>query len=686
MRHRTEFAILAAFGTASTGFSSVARAANLANIRISSERTVLWADGLSTTVITAQVYDDRGNPAPDRVRVRFTTTAGRLDASVAVTQSGSARVTLTAADQPGDAMVTAILETAGTSIPQNVTISFSRDADTAETGSAWVRVSGDYVAYAMDYTTIQANGRNGGAKVTYRGLTLSADSLQVDVQANQIRARDNVVLSRGGVTRSYTNLRFDLLQGQGVAERVVDGRLQTVVVGGATLTEVPPPPGSPRYGADQWALADLSGAGVTVVARSLALEPNRRLQFRRATFYLDGQKTVSFPFHVMSLGQKTLFEDQLIGIGPSGPSIDLPVYYDVRPTDIGTLHIRHGARIGSSAYSVRPGWSLDLSQAYNGAHSVEGVVDVYGLTRGGWNAQIRHGQRLDPRTTGSLYLDTSAFNNVFLTTQATRTYKLFQLNATASGTRAGGLADPVTHLKADPASALRGQLNAQTYSRPVFGIKQLQYSFTADVSRQGFQGNGVGVPQGIVDTEGAGTRFFTTPLPLARGTSLSQSVNIGNQWVQGSAARKYGLAASGTSVYGTTTLNQMLGRLGSTSLSYDYAAVPQILTSGIATTSSGIGRHRLGFGLSLAAAEAWNVNLSGSRGIDVPTSTLYSTIGFRIAGPWRGGVVVNLNSIGGITYRDLEYRLSRRIASRDISVYYSTTAKRLQFDLSTVGF
>jgi hypothetical protein len=661
-------------------------AVSLSNIRLSAERTVLRADGLSTSVLTAQVYDDRGNPAPDGTRVRFTTTAGRLDSSVVATQNGSARVTLTSSDQPSDTLVTAILDTPGIAVPANLTITFSRDADTAETGKAWARLEGDYVAYAMDYQILQANGKGGTARLTYRGLTLTADELQLNVQENSVRAGGHVVLARNGVVRHYDVLRFGLLQGQGIAQRLEDGQLHTYAVHGVSLDETAPPSGSAPAASSQWAAVDLSAAGVTVVARSIALEPGERLQFRRATFYLDGQKTVSFPFHVMMLGQKTLFEDQLIGYGPAGPSVDLPLYFDVRPSSVGTLHIRHGARLGTSAYSVRPGWNLDVAQAYNGPHSIEGTVDVYGLTRGGWNAQVRHGQRLDAQTTGSVFLDLSTLNSLFLNTQVTRSYKTFQINATGGGTRSGAVRDPVSGIVGVVSGDTHGQLNAQTYSRPLWGIPQLQYSFTSDFARQAFYGGNVSVPQGTVSSEGFGTRLFTTPLPVAHDTNLTQSVTLGRTFVQGAAALQSGIAASGPSLLGTTTLSRSLRALGSASLSYDYSQTPQILSSGITTATAGIGRQRLGLGVNLGGGERWSFSASGTRALDAAQASLYSTLGFQIVGPWRGSLVLNDNTIAGLHYRDVEYKLTRRFDSRDVSLYYSTTSKHLQFDLSSVGF
>jgi hypothetical protein len=221
------------------------------------------------------------------------------------------------------------------------------------TGRAWANVRGaDYTGYALDSGIIQASGRDGGARVTYRGLEIRADTLQLNVRDNSIRANGNVVLRRGDKQLAYRNLRYEFMTGKGFAERDVDGLPRTLILSGPALDEAAPGPSEAAPPPELWALEDLSEVSITVVAQSIALEPNVRLQFRRATFYLDGAKTLSLPFHVMSLSQESIFAEQILGYGPSGVTFDFPLFYDVRPETIGTFHVRHGARVGASAYST----------------------------------------------------------------------------------------------------------------------------------------------------------------------------------------------------------------------------------------------------------------------------------------------------------------------------------------------
>ncbi len=667
---------------ASAGASQAAPIlSGLGAIRLTAERDNLKPDGRSTTIISAQVFDDKGNAVADGTRVRFTTTAGRLDTAVAVTQSGVARVTLTAADQPGEARVVAILESPGQSVPAQININFRAEADNANTGTTWAHFDGSqYVGYIMDFGIIHATGKNGGARLEWKALQVTADTIQFNVKENSFKAVGNVTVTQNGETREYTNLVYAINESKGIGERIEDDAPHLYYVSGSQLEEKPPAEGQFRPPSDIWALEDLSGAGITVVSRSILLEPGTRLQFRRATFYLDGTKMASMPFHVMDLAQASIFRDQVFGLGPQGPMVDFPVYYDVRPEGIGTLHIRHGARLGSLSSSTRPGWSMDVEQAYKRG-SADGVLELYGLGRRDWSTRLRHGQRFDKATSGSLYIDFPNHRDLFANTQLSRSFKTFTLNATVSGTRTQGYRDPITNVQGKPGGDIRGQLYGETFDRPVGREQKLRYVFNAGITRQAYYGQAFvgssGAAQGTIYTESVGTRFFTRALPVVRDTSFTQSLSVGQTFVQGSGV------ASGVAVQGTSSLTRRLGALGSTTVTYDYTETPALPRLSSYTANP---RHRLGYSLSLTTGEPWSIDLFASRGLDISQSTLNSVLQFKIGGPWRGRLAYSASQFSGINYQEQEYGLIRRIAGKDFALYYSTTAKRFQLDLSQASF
>lgn len=763
-------------------------AAGFNTIRLEPDRRQILADGKSTATLTARVYDSHGAPVGDNTLVRFATTAGRLESDTVRTQNGIARVVLIAAALPASATVTANVDGAA---PANVVIAFGSDPDAAYSGNDWIRLTGSqYVGYIADFGIIHAIGKNNGARLRYRGVEIRADELQYNVRENRVRARGNVVLrgagSGGGEQgRVYSSLRYDLLTFEGIAERDQDGRPMAVTLAGplfgeqttpaattAPAVETAPASVAPANAApaakngdtaaatatakvattpaaaaaspstaqlaqllpDAFQLEEVAGARLTIVARAIDLEPNQKLQFRRATFYLDGTKTLSLPFHVMALGQETLFSDEVVGYGPGGITFDFPLYYDVRPSAIGTLHLRRGERFGGSAYATRPGWTLDIEHAYNagtGKRAADGTLAFSGLTRRDWNARWSHSQNLDGATRGQVYLDVPAGNGFFGNALVTRQFSGFRLNLSVSGSRTAGISvpilgdptqplpaggnnsgsngvlDPITGqplppgatpvpgtpteaveqiLAGVPTGNLRGHLYAETDAQTVPGAGLLRYSLSGGTTRQAYFGKNALAPYNV---QNIGVRLFTAPIALPGGrTRLTPLLSVGQEWISGGATGSVDSNGvlqgegrrSGLSLLGTLSLNHGFGRLGTGSLVYDYAQRPQL------STLTG-GRQRLAMNLFLGNGERWTLSLAGAQTLDGGGyRNLLSSLGFAITGPWRGQITFSSTAGRNFSYNDAQFALIRRIGARDIAVYYSTAARKFQFDLTGARF
>lgn len=658
---------------------------NLAVIQLDAQQTLLRADGRSTTVISAQVYVENGKIAPDGTRVRFTTTAGRLDSVVATTQNGVARVTLVSADQPGNATILAVLETPGRGLPARITVTFSMDAEVTDNRNTNIRINGaQYIGYAAGRGIIQANGKNSGASLTFRNFRISADALQFDVQRNTILAIGNVRLKSGVHTNEYDHVKVSILDGTGIAERITDGHISAFDLGGGRFEATPFPLGKNPPPSQTWTLTDISDSGITVVSRSVIIEPGKRLQFRRATFYVDGSKAFSTPLHVMNLGQDSIFPEQVVGYGQEGLMVDFPFYYQADPSGIGTVNFRRAARVSSSAYSVRPGWSMDLTQNYNGSREQNGTLELNGLTRPDWGMRLRHAQRLSPNTTGNIFIDFPNHSSLFFNTQAARTFKSFTLNSVVSGSRSPGYHDPVSGQSTSATGYINPQLYAETFNRPVRLFPLIRYAVNAGVSQQNLYGQtafaGQAKPPSVVRSESINTRFFTPNIPVARATSVRQSFSLGRAWYQGQGQSSS--IEPGITIQGTTVLSRGLGRLGTADLSYDYTQRP--VPSGFNSPTAN-GKHRLSIS-SFLGKGPWDLSVTGSHGLDTPQSSVFGTLQVRMGGPWRGRVTGSLSSFSGFTYQEVEYSLIRQIAGRDFGLYYSTTSRRFQVDLTGAKF
>ena len=98
-----------------------------------------------------------------------------------------------------------------------------------------------------------------------------------------------------GEPTAYRALRYSLAQNIGVAERVENDIVSHLFIvrrsdDGKGWEEKPVVSGDPLPVPATWQLRDISNANAVVVARAVALNPGKELQFRRATFYLKRGK------------------------------------------------------------------------------------------------------------------------------------------------------------------------------------------------------------------------------------------------------------------------------------------------------------------------------------------------------------------------------------------------------------
>lgn len=662
-----------------------AQAQGLATIRLSAAPYTIKADGRSTTVITAEVRDDAGRVVPDGTQVRFGVTAGRLDNTLATTQNGVARVILTSGDLPAASLITANLDTGGRATPAQITVIFSNEADAAEIGPQWVRINGSqYTGYAADKGVIQANGKDSGAKVSFRNIELTADALQYEVRTGIVVSAGNVKLTVGEDKKEYANLRLNILSGQGIAERVDgDGRSTGLWVDVIPVIEEKAPADESRglVNYEAFTLADISESTVAVTARSINIQPGRVIQFRGATFYLDGVKTASLPFHVMPLNQQELFAEQVVGVNSQGVTVDFPLYLNVQPSGINTLHIRRGSRVGSSAYSNKAGWSFDLEQNYNGKRS-EGTAQVTGLTRSDWGAYLRHAERLPGKIDGNLYMDTPNHSDLFGTMNLSRRFGSVTLNANGSGSYAPSR--DIGGVRTRSGGDVRTQLYGATDPRPLLGAKTLNYSLNLGTGRQMYYGvNAEG--RGYVDTHYTTLRLTTPQLPLTRSVSVSQSFSLGQTWVAPQKRDQLDLGSSGATVLGTTAFAYRFGRSNFANMTYDYTQTPML--NGF--TSDSVGRHRLGFNLYAEPFRAATLSIGASRGLDVASDNVSAELNVALGGPWRTRTRYFTSRFAGTfssRFNELEQGVFYRLGGRELAVYYSTTSRRFQFDIVGARF
>ena len=689
--------VLAALALPTALWPVAARAVGLASVSLAASPDIIYADGKSTTIITATVRDAGGSLVANNTPVRFTTTLGTLTGDTASTTSGVARVSLTSTAAPGTATVTAVSfgATAAGSSAGATTVEFTEDKESLFSKDArWIRLDcPQYLIYSADSRVVEAQGKNGSAHLSYKGLDIHADSLQVDLQTRLVLAH-RATLQRGRHVLRVAELRYDLLNWAGTA--ILAGEAQSVTVTGNDLEAAPAPldPADLPLISNPYRFVDLADSRVVVSARAVTADPGDQIQFRRATIYSDGKKLLSVPYHVMPMNTDQIFGQQLIGFGSEGVFLNIPYYYNMTPNSKGTVYLRNaavsGANIASSlspgtsffgSQGVRHGLALDLEQTYQTGRGGTGLFLVNGITRSEWGAQWNHTQRLDPVTTGYLFVDYPAHRSLFASSNISRQFTGYTVNASASGSDDPG---------ADGYKAKSYSLSTYVQSNPK-AISHSILNYSTDLTVQ--QGSltetapGTGTVTTPISNRSVDVRLFTQPLQLGKRTNFTDSLTVGQVW----STQNNRLAPVVSASLGLT---RTFRKSDSLALNYTYRYDP--LLSLLGSPSSSLNpleallrsstQQRVTATYLTVPLPRLTVAFSGGYGLPLNDRSLFASAHYRINTNWGVGVVSSYEEYVIDSYRDFEYSVSRKVFGRDLAVYYSTKTKKVRFDFASAAW
>jgi hypothetical protein len=638
-------------------------AAAVPTITLKSTRTAALNDGRDYHEIIADVRDSTGAFMRDGTLVTFQTNAGQFTGSSSVqTRLGQARVKLTSL-QKGGATVTATVEGGGF---QQVQVNFTDDKEETFQGNSYVDVQATgLLLYSAGDRIVEASGRvrkEGdlglpGASISYRNVEVFADSLQLDCAANVVRATGNVQLTRGATKLRCVRLYLPLNGGDGYAIIEQDRRLAPVKLVGPEMRIEPAATGiAPAF----ITLKDLSDAPLVITARHIRLFPGEKLQFKKPKFYQERQQLVSMPFYSLALYSSQLFTDQFLSVGSQGLGLDMPLYYDLSPTSTGIFHLRHGERSGRTMYATRPGWSLDMSHAYNSMGTGRRFTGEFGLTgisRSDWGFRWNHSQELSSLTRGSFFVDLPQHRALFASTNLSHEMGPLHLGLNLSGNRS---------LSGYSTSGTAADAYVETIPTKV-GNTGYRMALGATASMLNSQSLGY---KSNLNTQGVQARFYSNPFRFDRATTLTNYMTVGNVWSN--------QGRSGGSFTSSLTANRILGPGANLQATYDFIQTPVFLAEG--------GKHRLSANLLMSGGTKWNLMAFGSTILDGKNMSMVGDFNYAIAPRWRLSVAATLQQVSTASYRDFAFSLARSIGGRDIGITYSTFTHRVYFDLQASRF
>jgi hypothetical protein len=632
-------------------------------ITLTASRFAALSDGRDPIELIAEVRDSTGRYVPDGTAVVFNTNLGlfvREGPSASVqTRSGTARVTLTS-QAKGTATVTATVAGGGL---QRQDVVFTDDPEETFQGNTWLAVtaSGPLVYCAAERVIDAAsrlptgdNPPHPGAELRFRNMKLRAERIQVDCQGNTVRASGLVRLERGKKSLHCLRLFYNLTTGKGYAVIEKERVLAPVTVAGNDLATEHAAQGiAPKF----FEMVDPSQSKLVIVARQIVLFPNDKLQFKRPRFYEDGQHLFSLAFYSLSLYSSQLFTEQFLSLGTQGVGLDVPLYYDLTPASRGLFRVKYGERYGS-AYARRPGWAMDLIQAYNstaGRSRYMGEFGFTGVNRSDWGFRWSHSQELGAETRTGLHFDFPQHRSVFGSGNLGHRVGNVHLglNATANTTLTG-LSSTGTHADA----------YVETVAARV-GSSRAMYSLGANVSTTRTRSAGF---SSYNLTEGVQARVFTPGIRLDSRTSVSNALSVGHTW----SAR----GPAGSSLYATVNAMRSLGRNSSLQMGYDFVRRP---------VSYSEGDHRVSLSLS-SSDMRWGLYVYNTLVLDTGSMSLFGDVYYGIAPRWRLALSATAQRFDSGSYSDVIVGLARSIGGRDVVLSYSTLNHRFTLDLEATRF
>jgi hypothetical protein len=632
-------------------------AAGVMTVSLRATRTALLADGKQTTQIRAEVRDSTGRYANSSTLVNFQATGGTLSASSAPANGGIASVSLSSATT-GLVRVTAFVN-GGVSAP--IEVLFTDDPEATFQGNNYMLFTGSsYLAYSATDKAIEALGKNGGAKLAFRNIEITADRLQMSCTDLILRARDNVTIKRAGKTLKATRLYYSLQSGDGYAMAELDNKLQAVVLAGEVLhvepSKTPIPTSYTR-------IPDLQ-VKLNIVAKSITYFPGDRLQFRRPRFFQDQAQILALPYYEVGLNSTELFTDQFLSVGTSGFGLELPFYYNLSPHGDGIVYLRHQQPLGRGYYATQPGWAIDVVQGYSsqGDHRYEGAYGFTDLTRSDWSFRFNHNQEFNSRTQGSFDVEFPRHNSVFTSANLSHQLKTFRVGADFSGGQT---------FTSDRTTSTQANLFAESVPHRLATLRGYQYTFGTNYTTGETHTTLAGVTNYNQTTENATMRIFSRPAQLDKRTTFNNSFTFGHTWSD--------TGGTGLTALATLSLDHTLPGGGSLSVTYDYVNQPR----SIFTTD---GRHRLSATFNMQGSRRFQAFIFGSAYLDAPEASVLADVSYKLDGRWRLIGAITLQRFESETYNDLEFIVGRRIGAREFQLAYSTQTKRFSFDFTATRF
>ena len=632
---------------------------------LTADRNIARADGRSNVVLSARVFVG-GQPAADGTIVRFASSGGRFDQDEITTRGGIARVSLIAPNTVGQVKVTASVIGGSNAVPASVTVDFVDDATfKLQVTSTWLTVKSDSeLVYAVNAGSsgrrlLGGYSENALVMASNGAITIRGNALQVDVVSGNVVATGNVRVSSGSADTSAKRVSWSPIR------RLLLAELDSGAIVSLDPLSLLAKPVSQSVGADTFNIVDQSTADVSVVSSEVSLElgGDFNLLFKHARLLVDGQTLAVLPLHRMTVYQRTLFRDQLLGFASTGLTVDVPYTYQASRSGTGVVHLRRGAQFGSSAVARRTGWGVDIEQQYR-SRLGNGTFQVLNVQDGRRGSRLQHSSRFGTRADASVFVDVPNGKDIYGSLQAGYQLPFARVGMFQTASRFVG----TSNVQIDQGfTDYRQQLSIE--SNPIqIDLAGWRATLSAVNTTQRTVASS-STTRSMADSYG--TRLIRAPQKIAPNWIYSQVVSLNYVEV-------VGLSGGGLATQSSSTFRTSLTPSSNFQWTYDYLQQPQLVTLTTVSTP----KHRLSFSYDWTAPSGGTVFLNSTQGLDVNQSSTSASVSMPLRKDWELRVNRIDSQLGLTRFRDTEFGIVKLVDGRAIGAYYSTTAKQLQVDFT----
>jgi len=644
--------------------AAVAAQGGAQTIRFGGNRVVITAnpaqlpaDGTTASRIRIEVRGRDDAPVPDGTEVIIATDIGDLTAdlgskqrSAAVRTEGGYAIVLLTSEEPGTATIRATYLDSR----NQVMVEFLPPGEAGKRESRVVHVTGGWVGYCTDMDLVEARGP---AELRYQGLTIEADTLQLNPRTLVVKA-DGVRLKRRDQELQCEDTYLELSTMRGGCRRFGDMGVEEITYNAYTLK---PTEAEQQIPQDAYRFDDREGR-VWTVARSLSLFPGEKIVLRNASLHVDQHRVMRYPpYWVIAFeGYRGSSNTQFLQFDSTGGlALDFPLFFSVTDTSTGALKIQRGASNGS--VMAREGWSLALeltNQSLTRERETQLLID--GLPKDQWGLLLTDRRKLfggsdadfsfawpDHR---SIFTDFSVFNYGSAGHLAARTFAdRTELGEWSYGFNADYLSNSI----------------------PVGPAARLRWGTGLQAGRNPWDTNG------FVVGHRASTYFDFTGWQPSSSTSLVPGISDTFSW--DTANRRQNVARLQLS------LNHRLAKGINANVRYSFEHRTGGGTYDPLDTRNGI-NQQLNLNVNAYASKRWDAYLNGSYGLTDETVYGFGALNYHPLPKYRIGLIGTYYKFTDQSFSDLEVSLNRALGNREIGVRYSTTDDRVSLQFGAMQF